>query len=287
MNARRAVTCVAALLALALATAAWAEVPVPPLTARVTDLTGTLRPEQARTIEERLRDFEARKGSQIAVLMVPSTEPEAIEQYGIRVAEAWKLGRKGIDDGVLLLVAKQDRRLRIEVGYGLEGVISDAVASRVINEIITPYLKEGDFYGGISAGVDRIMRLIEGEPLPAPRKDVPSGIAELLPFIFIPALVVGQIVRLLFGRLLGASLVGGLVGGAIWWLIGSLLGALAGAAVAFFIVFMQDQTTGGYGGRRRHGGIGGGVEDWGSSGGNGGFSGGGGGFGGGGASGRW
>lgn len=283
---RSAVVCAAALLALVLCIPARGEVPVPELRSRVTDLTGTLDPVQVRTLEEQLREFEARKGSQIAVLLVPTTEPEAIEQFGIRVVEAWKLGRKGIDDGALLLIAKQDRSLRIEVGYGLEGVIPDAVANRVIDEVITPYFKRGDFYGGISAGVDRITRLIDGEPLPPPRQEPTSGIAELLPFLFIPALVAGQIVRLLFGRLLGALIMGALVGGAIWWLIGSLLGALVGAAVAFFIVFTQDQVPGGYPRRGRYGGMGSGVEGGGRSGG-GGFSGGGGGFGGGGASGRW
>ncbi len=274
-----------AVLALSLAAAVRGEVQVPVLTARVTDLTATLRPDQTRALEERLRALEARKGSQIAVLLVASTEPEAIEQYAIRVVESWRLGRKGVDDGVLLLVAKEDRRLRIEVGYGLEGVIPDAVASRIINEVITPYFKEGDFYGGIAAGVGRIIGLIEGEPLPPPTEGTRIGVVEILPFIFIPALIVGQIVRLLFGRLIGASLVGGLVGAAVLWLVGSLLGAALGAALAFLIVFTQDQIPRGYRGRGYGGGLGGGG--YGGSGSGGGYSGGGGGFGGGGASGRW
>ena len=178
------------LLALFLASfAIHAEVAVPPLKARVTDLTGTLSPSQRDTLERELQAFESRKGSQIAVLIVPTTRPEAIEQYSLRVAEAWKLGRKGADDGVLLLVAKDDRELRIEVGYGLEGVIPDAVAKRVVSEIIIPFFKQGDFYGGIHAGVVRLIRLVDGEPLPPPqaRDNSWSGIFDYAPFIIIAA----------------------------------------------------------------------------------------------------
>ncbi len=269
------------LLALCLGAALLAEVPVPVLTARVTDLTGTLRPESIRTLEARLRDFETEKGAQIAVLIVRTTEPGAIEEYSIRVVESWKLGRKGADDGVLLLVAKDDRRMRIEVGYGLEGVIPDALASRIIQEAITPRFKEGDFDGGITAGVERIIGLVAGEPLPAPPEPPTTPIADLVPLVFIPALIAAQLLHLLFGRLMGATLGGAMAGGLIYWLIGSWLGALVAAAVAFFILFAQDPHAMLSRGRRRYGGIGGGF------GGGGGFSGGGGGFGGGGASGRW
>src|SRR5688572_31953205 len=155
------------LLALGLA---WAQVAVPPLTARVTDLTGTLTREQRVGLERSLEAFEARKGSQIAVLLVPTTAPEAIEQYALRVAEQWKIGRKKVDDGAILVVAKDDRALRIEVGYGLEGALNDATANRIIRELIVPRFREGDFYGGINAGLDRMMRVIDGEPLPAPAK---------------------------------------------------------------------------------------------------------------------
>ncbi|MGH8473303.1 MAG: TPM domain-containing protein, partial [Gammaproteobacteria bacterium] len=178
-----------AVLLLGLCTVLWAEVPVPVLTARVTDLTGTLKPAETQALEDRLRDFETRKGAQIAVLIVPSTTPDAIEGYSIRVVENWKLGRKGVDDGVLLLVAKDDRRVRIEVGYGLEGVIPDALASRIIHEAITPRFKAGDFHGGIAAGVERLMGLIAGEPLPAPAEPSPSPTGDLLPLVFIPALI--------------------------------------------------------------------------------------------------
>lgn len=280
-----------AALALGLCTVLWAEVPVPVLTARVTDLTGTLQPRETQALEDRLRDFETRKGAQIAVLIVPSTAPEAIEGYSIRVVENWKLGRKGVDDGVLLLVAKDDRRVRIEVGYGLEGVIPDALASRIINEAITPRFKAGDFHGGIAAGVERLMGLITGEPLPAPAETSPSPTWELLPLVFIPALIAAQVLHLVFGRLVGAGLGGAMAGGIIWWLVGSWLGALIAAAVAFFLLFAQDPSTGLSRGRGRYGGMDGGFgaggSDGGGSGGGGGFSGGGGGFGGGGASGNW
>ena len=135
-------------------------VAIPPLKTRVTDITGTLTDGQLAGLEAKLWDFEKRKGSQVAVLIVPTTQPEAIEQYSIRVFDQWKLGRKGVDDGILLLVAKDDRKLRIEVGRDLEGVIPDAIAKRIIVEAIAPRFREGDFYGGTTAGVDRIMRSI-------------------------------------------------------------------------------------------------------------------------------
>jgi uncharacterized protein len=262
--------------------AAWAEVAVPVLTARVTDLTRTLRPEEIQALEARLSTFERQKGAQIAVLIVPSTAPEDIEGYSIRVVESWQLGRKGVDDGVLVLIAKDDRRVRIEVGYGLEGVVPDALASRIINEAITPRFKAGDFYGGISAGIERLMGLIADEPLPAPSGSPGAPVGDLLPLIFVPALIAAQFIHLLFGRLPGAMLGGALAGGVTWWLMGSWLGALAGAALGFFIIFARDPSP--HGGLGRYAG-----RDWDTGGGGsgGGFSGGGGGFGGGGASGRW
>lgn len=268
-----------------------AEVAVPPLMARVTDLTGTLSPSQRDVLEQELRAFETRKGSQIAVLIVPTTQPEVIEQYALRVAEAWKLGRKGVDDGVLLLIAKDDRALRIEVGYGLEGVIPDAVANRVIDEIIVPFFKQGDFYGGIQAGVTRLIRLIDGEPLPPPQAQDRSwsGIADLLPVAFIAVMIGGGFLGSLLGRLIGAAVSGGIVGIVFWITIGSLLGALA-AAVVVFLFTLAIGGNGGRGGRGDFGGWSGGYSSGSGSGwssGGGGFSGGGGGFGGGGASGKW
>ena len=125
---------------------------MPALSARVTDLTGTLSAEQVTALEKRLAGFEARKGAQIAVLLVPTTRPETIEQFGIRVAEKWKIGRTKVDDGVIVIVAMKDRTARLEVGYGLEGAVPDLKASRIIREIITPRFRQGDFYGGLVAG---------------------------------------------------------------------------------------------------------------------------------------
>src|SRR5207237_7572585 len=129
---------------------------------------GTLSSGDIAALSQKLRDFETRKGSQVAVLIVPTTDPETIEQFAIRVAEAWKIGRKKIDDGAILVVAKNDRHLRIEVGYGLEGVLTDLTSKRIIDEDITPKFKSGDFAGGIAAGIERMIRLIAGETLPAP-----------------------------------------------------------------------------------------------------------------------
>ena len=160
----------AGFLLLLAALSAVADVAVPPLNARVTDLTGTLSGEAVTRIEAKLADLEARKGSQIAVLIVPTTQPEEIEQFGIRVADAWKLGRKGVDDGAILMVAKNDRRVRIEVGRGLEGALPDAIANRIIDETVTPHFKTADFDGGIEAGVDQMIAVVNGEPLPEPDK---------------------------------------------------------------------------------------------------------------------
>ncbi|MGC8701358.1 MAG: TPM domain-containing protein [Thiomonas sp.] len=264
-------------------------VPVPALTAPVTDLTGTLTPQQTAALDQELRDFAARKGSQIAVLIVPSTAPEAIEQYSIRVTDVWKLGRKGQDDGVLLLVAKDDRTMRIEVGYGLEGAIPDAIAKRIIAEVITPQFKQGDFYGGLQDGVQSIMKLIDGEQLPQPRAAASSAgganTTETAFFLLIAAIVVGSALRAVLGRTVGSGLAGLIAGGVGWLLIGSALLGLGLAVAAFFAVFSGVRFGGGPGGFGG-GGFGGGNGS-GGSGGSGGFSGGGGGFGGGGASGRW
>src|SRR5262245_19918222 len=152
------------------ASAATALVAVPPLSARVTDLTGTLGPDERSALDAKLAAFEREKGSQVAVLLVPTTQPETIEQYGIRVADAWKVGREGVDDGAILIVAKGDRALRIEVGYGLEGAVPDAIANRIVEETIVPRFRAGDFAGGIESGVDQLIRVVEGEPLPPPRR---------------------------------------------------------------------------------------------------------------------
>jgi uncharacterized protein len=284
-----------ALLILLLALPVWAQVAVPPLKGRVADLTGTLKPEQIASLEQMLQSFEARKGSQIAVLMVPTTQPETIEQYALRVAEQWKVGRKNVDDGAVLVVAKDDRAVRIEVGYGLEGALNDATANRIIREVIVPRFREGDFFGGISAALDRMIRVIDGEPLPEPRAGpkVEGGALQMLPVLFILALVGGAILRRAFGRVFGSIATGGAVGALAWLLVGTLAIALLAGIVALFFTLIGGM--GGGTGRRSYGGLPGGFGGWGGGGfgggggrgGGGGFSGGGGSFGGGGASGRW
>ena len=267
--------------------AAAADVAVPPLSGRVVDQTGTLSSGEVAALTQTLKDLETRKGSQIAVLIVPTTDQESIEQFSIRVAEAWKIGRKKIDDGALLVVAKNDRRLRIEVGYGLEGALTDATARRIIDEDITPKFKSGDFAGGISAGVDRIIRVIDGEKLPAPEPEhwrSPGLLGNIDPFnpFFIAALfIVGGILRSTLGRLFGSLATGGFVGLLAWLLVGSLALSAIFAIIAF-ILTMFGESIASSGGR---GGTWSGGSGGSSSGG--GFSGGGGSFGGGGASGRW
>ena len=262
-------------------------VPVPPLTGRVIDQTGTLSVVEKADLERRLADLERRKGSQIAVLLVPTVRPEAIEQYSIRVVEAWKLGRKDPDDGVLLLVAKDDREVRIEVGYGLEGAIPDATANRIISDFVLPRFRVDDYPGGISAAVDRLIGLVDGELLPAPEPAGPSGgsLENLFPVVFILSLVVGNVLRRVLGQLPGATATGVVAGGVAWLLVGILGLSLFMAVVGFVIGLV----AGGGGGRwssHQRGGFGGGLGGGGGFGG-GGFGGGGGGFGGGGASGRW
>ncbi|MCE9551044.1 MAG: YgcG family protein [Betaproteobacteria bacterium] len=260
---------------------AHAEVAVPPLSARVTDLTSTLDAAQKQQLETRLAQFESKKGAQIAVLLIPTTQPETIEQYGIRVVEAWKLGRKGIDDGVLLLIAKDDRTLRIEVGYGLEGVLPDAIAKRIIAETITPHFKRGNYFAGISAGVEQLLAVIEGEPLPPPReRSAISGSFqnfESLLFIgFMLAMVVGGVLRKFLGRLPAAIIIGFVTAMLAWFIVTSILIAGIVGVIALILTLVGDGRGTFGGGGFGQGGFGGG-----------GFGGGGGGFGGGGASGRW
>ena len=224
-------------LALLIPLLAWAA-EIPPLKARVTDLTGTLSAQQKSALEQSLAEFETRKGPQIAVLMVPTTRPETIEQYAVRVFESWKLGRKGVDDGVLLVVAKDDRKVKIETGYGLEGILPDAIGKRIVEDDIIPRFKQGDFYGGIRAGVERIMRAI-------------------------------------FGRFVGASVVGTLAAIAGWAMIGSLIAALVVGIIGFIIAMVSGSNFGGGRSGWSGGGWGGGFGGGGFSGG-GGSSGGGG-----------
>jgi uncharacterized protein len=281
--------------------AAAADVAVPTLTGRVVDQTGTLSSGDIASLSQKLRDFENRKGSQVAVLIVPTTQPETIEQFSLRVAEAWKVGRKKIDDGAILVIAKNDRHLRIEVGYGLEGALTDVTSRRIIDEVITPKFRTGDFAGGIADGVDRMTRVIDGEPLPAPARSTSfssdlSDLGPVVPFALFASLFVGGILRAMFGRLLGSVATGGALAAIAWFLAGSIGLALVVGAVAFLLAFIADlfpMATGPGTGYSRRGSwssgssSGGGWSSGSSSSDSGSFSGGGGSFGGGGASGSW
>jgi uncharacterized protein len=299
MNAARA--CILALV-ICWDVAAAADVAVPPLSGRVVDQTGTLSSGDIGSLTQTLKSLEARKGSQIAVLIVPTTAPETIEQYSIRVAEVWKIGRKKIDDGALLVVAKNDRHLRIEVGYGLEGSLTDATTKRIIDEDITPKFKAGDFAGGITAGVNRMIRVIDGEKLPAPEPPHWQGaggfsIDSLNPFVIFGFIVVGAAMRALLGRLIGSVATGSIVGIVTYLIAGSIAAAALLGIIALVVTMFANGFVNQGAGRSRYGrgggwsggGYGGGSSDWSSSGSSdsGGFSGGGGSFGGGGASGSW
>jgi uncharacterized protein len=264
---------------------AWAQVAVPELTRRVTDLTATLNADQVAALETKLAAFEAQRGSQIAVLIVPTTQPEDIAQFGIRVADQWKVGREKLDDGVIFIVAKEDRKLRLEVGYGLEGPIPDAIAKRVIAETITPFFKAGDYYGGIDAGVTQLMRLIEGEQLPPPAASA-SGGDDVGDGAFVLLIVGGIVAGWLFSLLMSRPAAGGVaaLGSGV---VGAILLGLT-PVLLFIAVFVFFGVAGGF---RHGGGWSSGRGPWGGGGGFGGgggsWGGGGGGFGGGGASGSW
>lgn len=288
-----ALRCLLALWLAAFSLAGWTQdlVAVPPLAQRVTDLADALTPQQRSTLEQKLAAFEQAHGSEIAMLIVPTTKPEDIESYLIRVADAWKIGRKDVGDGVIVLVAKNDRRLRIEVAKTLEGAIPDALAKRIIAETITPRFKANDIYGGLDQGADQLFRLIQGEQLPPPTRTAKSrghggfGLDELMAMV--AAVVLGGVLRVMLGRALGAGATGAIVGGGLWLLSGSILtGLLAAIAVLIFVLVFGAGVGrgGGFGGGYGGGGVGG----WGGGGSSGGWSGGGGGdFGGGGASGSW
>jgi uncharacterized protein len=272
-------------LALLLSYAAQAElVAIPPLAHRVTDLTSTLSADQQASLESKLQAFEQAKGSQIAILIIPTTQPEDIAQYSIRVVDQWKLGREKQDDGVLILVAKDDRKMRIEVGYGLEGAIPDAIAKRIVAEVMKPSFKQGDYYGGLDAAVTQISKLIDGEQLPPPapaiaQNQADGGIEQYFVFLLFAAVVVGGILSSIFGRLMGSVATGGIIAFLVWL----MTAVISTSIIAGFIALVFTLMSGGRGGLPI-GGFGGGGF---GRGGGGGFSGGGGGFGGGGASGDW
>ncbi len=266
---------------------AHAEVAVPALSGRVVDLTHTLAAATVANLESQLAGLEKSKGSQLAVLIVPTTQPEEIEQFSIRVADRWQLGRRGVDDGVILIVAKSDHTVRIEVGRGLEGALPDAIANRIIDEDITPRFRQGDFDGGVSAGVGRIVAVINGEPLPPPpvawRSAPVHGLNNLLPLLLVGVFVISRVLRAVFGALFGSLVTGGVVGVIAFLISQVLLVGIGAGLIAFLFALLAGVGGGWYGGGG--GFVGGGG--FGGGGGGGGFSGGGGGFAGGGASGRW
>jgi uncharacterized protein len=274
---------------------------VPPL-ARVTDTTATLQPQDKQALENQLAAFETAHGSQLAIVMVASTQPEPIVDFANRVGGTWKIGRAGVGDGLLIVVAKDDRRIWIAVARALEGAVPDLAAKRVIREAISPRFKSGDYAGGLTAGIEALTRLIEGEGLPTPvgvskqKVDTSEGvIALLVPFVIV-GVIVGALLRRIFG--VPGALVAGAGAGAISGVMLSslLFGGLAGLAVLLFSLGGGSRMSRAMGGRRG-GGVffpggwgGGGGGGWGSGGssGGGGFSSGGGGdFSGGGAGGDW
>jgi uncharacterized protein len=259
--------------------------PFPALGSRVNDGVGVLSAADKTRLDAKLAALEQEKGAQLAVLIVPTTQPETIEQFGIRVAEAWKLGRKGIDDGALLLIAVNDRALRIEVGYGLEGALNDATAKRIVSELMVPPLKQGNYVGAVDAGLDAMIAVVRGEALPAPRErgrgadSVFDSLESMAPFLFALVFLVGGVLRAIFGRFIAAGIIGTVAGVIVWLFVSSLIAAGIVALLAFVFTLSARVGGGGLGG--------GGFSSRGGGFGGGGFSGGGGGFGGGGASGRW
>jgi uncharacterized protein len=293
------------LLAAWLPLAAWAQdgvQPVPALTAHVMDSTGTLNAAQRDALEAKLAAFEKSRGAQVVMLLVPTTQPEDIAAYAQRVGDSWKIGRKGIGDGLLLVVAKNDRKVRIETTKALEGAIPDLAARQVIDTAITPHFKQGDFAGGLDAAADQLIALISGENLPAPKRSGSSGgnndgfeWTDLAVFLFFAVPIGGRIAAAILGRKFGSLATGGVVGVLAWIFTSSLI--VAGLAVLVGTVFALVASLGSLGsGRRSSGGWtsggfssgGGGWSSGSSSSDGGGFSSGGGGdFGGGGASGDW
>ena len=276
--------------------------PVPPLTGRVIDQTATLGDAQRAALDGKLAALEQQSGSQMVVLVVPTTQPEDIASYAQRIADQWKIGRRDVGDGVVIVVAKNDRKVRIEVAKTLEGAIPDLAAKRIIDQQITPAFKAGDFAGGLNAAVDQLAARIKGEALPAPssspQRQGSQGLGwdQLAIFFFVGVPIIGAVLTGMLGRKLGTLATSGVAGGAAWWLSASLLLAGVAGVVALLLVGVM-----GIGSARRGsgfarggapiiwgGGGGGGGRGWGGGGGGGGFSSGGGGdFGGGGASGNW
>lgn len=265
---------------------AWAYVEIPKLSSRVTDITNTLSTEQVQALESKLAALEAKKGSQIAVLIVPTTQPEDIAEYAIKVVDLWGIGRKGIDDGLILIIAKNDRKIRVEVNYGLEGVIPDAIAKRIGTETIAPYFKNNDYYGGINAGVDQIIGLIEGEQLPAPKQTNTSQQDEGgFIFLLFGGLFAGSMLSSMLGRVAGGLIAGIGSGILAYFLLGFGIGAILIGIIVFFLT--SARSGGGGGWSNGGGGYYGGGSSWGGGSSGGSWSGGGGSGGGGGATSSW
>jgi uncharacterized protein len=272
-------------------------VPVPPLSGRVVDTTATLTPQQAQALSSKLEAIETQRGAQVVVLIVPTTAPEDIAAFTQRAGDRYKIGRRGIGDGLLIVVAKNDRSVDIAPAKTLEGAVPDILASRIIAEQIVPAFKAGDYAGGLNRAVDRIGQAIAGEALPAPAPSAQGNarrgargfdFQDLAIFLFVGVPILGGILTRMFGRKGGALLTGGAVGAIGWLLTASALIAGGAAFAALFLVGVMGMGSGG--GRGGIGPIfwGGGGGGFGGSSGGGGFSSGGGGdFGGGGASGRW
>lgn len=269
---------------------------IPSLKQRVTDAANLLSDSEVAFLTNQLKDLEERKGSQLAILTVSSTKPETIEQYSIRVVDQWKIGREDVDDGVLLIIAKNDRKLRIEVGYGLEGAIPDAYSKRIINNIIVPHFRDGDYYQGIEEGVEAIIGLINGEDLPevtsttSAQNDKTIGLFFFIGIIVLIFIVV--LTKVALAKKLGNTKSNLIVLSIVFLVVWLVVNFISAVFASFFaLIFLNGR---GSGGGRRGGGyyggyVGGSSGGWGGGGGfsGGGFSGGGGGFGGGGASGGW
>ncbi|MGF6350801.1 TPM domain-containing protein [Variovorax sp. W2I14] len=285
---------------LALPALAQGLLPVPTLTARVIDQTGTLDAAQRSGLETKLAAFEQRKGSQIVVLMVPTIQPEDIASYAQRVGDAWKIGRKDVGDGLLVIVAKDDRKMRIATAKALEGAVPDLAAVRIIDEEMKPRFRNNDFAGGLNAAVDRLIGLVDGEPLPEPSRNNSGSNGSggdfdwenLAIFLFVGVFVGAPIVRAILGKTLGSVVMGGGIGVVAFFLTTSMVIAVIAGMIALMVSLFSGLA--GFGGGRRGGGGGGwssgGGGGWGGGGGGGGggfSSGGGGNFGGGGASGDW
>lgn len=271
--------------------------PVPSLSARVIDTAGELAEADRQRLETRLARLETERGTQVVVLLVRSTAPEDIASFANRVANTWKIGRRDVGDGLVLVVAVQDRRMRIEVAKALEGAVPDLMARRIIDEAMAPRFRAGDYLGGLLAATDRLDSLIAGEPLPSPSASVPTGSApdrgfdwdDLAIFLFLAVPVAASISRAALGRSLGALATGVGAGALALWVTASLLIGLAAGVIALLYAMLAGGGSSfgrrgtGWGG----GWSGGGGGSWGDGGGGGFSSGGGGDFGGGGASGDW